>query len=221
MIKSETSVEASHQTRKKQFHPKGIRRRIHAWIDIHHIFTKEADILFDITSNWKLIFLRGVLAVAFGLMALGWPGITLGILVLLFGIYAILEGAVAVAAALEYRSRGYWWLLLIEGIAGIAIGLCALIWPTLTVAVLLVFIVLWAIVTGIFEIGAAIQIRKEVTGEWVLAVAGILSVLIGILLIANLEAGAVAVVWLIGLYALVFGALLVFLGFRLRRYQLV
>ncbi|MCF8078056.1 MAG: DUF308 domain-containing protein [Desulfobacterales bacterium] len=149
-------------------------------------------------------------------MALIWPGITIGVLVILFGIYAILEGAVAVAAGLEYRGHGYWWLLLIEGIAGIAIGLCALIWPTLTVAVLLVFIALWAVVTGVFEIAAAIQIRKEVTGEWALALAGILSVLIGILLIANLEAGAVAVVWLIGVYALVFGALLVFLGFRLR-----
>jgi uncharacterized membrane protein HdeD (DUF308 family) len=107
--------------------------------------------------------------------------------------------------------------LLLEGIASIAIGCIAFIWPGITAVVLLIFIALWAIFTGLLEIGAAVQLRKEMQGEWVLALIGILSILIGIILIINPGAGALAVVWLIGIYAIIFGGLLTFLGLKFRK----
>jgi len=169
-----------------------------------------------IAQNWWLHVLRGFLAAVFGIMALVWPGLTLGVLVILFGVYVLLEGILALAAAFKHRMEKSWWLLLVEGIAGIVAGIFAFIWPGLTAMVLLIFIALWAILTGIFEIGAAVQLRKEMKGEWVLGAAGIISILIGILLIANPGAGALAVVWLIGIYAIVFGVLLIYLGFKAR-----
>jgi uncharacterized membrane protein HdeD (DUF308 family) len=181
---------------------------------------KEDAIFIQMSSSWRLVVLRGVLAIAFGLAALVWSRLTVGALVILFGIFALMQGTLAVAAAIKDRDRGRWWLLLLEGIAGILIGFCAFLWPALTAVALLVIIAVWAIVTGIFEIALAVQIRKEVTGEWLLALAGILSVLIGVMLMANPGAGALALVWLIGVYAIMFGILLVFLGFRLRRTRL-
>lgn len=102
-------------------------------------------------DNWKLTVLRGVLAVAFGMVAPIWPGPTLGVLVLLFGVYALIEGVLALSAAVRQYGHGYWWLLLLEGIAGTAIGICALIWPGLTTVALLVIIAAWAVTTGILE----------------------------------------------------------------------
>ncbi len=171
-----------------------------------------------IAQNWWIHVLRGVFALVFGIMALVWPGLTLGVLVILFGAYVLLEGILALAAAFKHRTEKSWWLLLVEGIAGIVAGVFAFIWPALTAVVLLIFIAVWAILTGIFEICAAVQLRQEMAGEWVLGVAGSLSILIGILLIANPGAGALAVVWLIGIYAILFGALLMYLGFKARRY---
>jgi uncharacterized membrane protein HdeD (DUF308 family) len=172
------------------------------------------------SSSWRLVLLRGVLAIAFGMAALVWPRPTLGALVILFGIFALMQGTLAVAAAIKDRDRGRWWLLLLEGIAGVGIGFCAVLWPGLTAVALLVIIAAWAILTGIFEIALAVQIRKAVTGEWLLALAGILSVMIGVLLIANPGAGALALVWLIGVYAIMFGILLVLLGLRLGKARL-
>jgi len=171
-----------------------------------------------IAQNWWIHVLRGFFAALFGIMALVWPGLTLGVLVILFGVYVLLEGILALAAAFRHRTETSWWLLLVEGIAGIVAGVFAFIWPTLTAVVLLIFIGVWAILTGIFEVCAAMQLRQEMAGEWVLGVAGILSILIGILLIANPGAGALAVVWLIGIYAILFGVLLMYLGFKARRY---
>jgi len=163
--------------------------------------------------------LRGALAVAFGLIALIWPGITLGVLVALFGAYVILEGILALVAAYKHRVEKSSWLILLEGVAGILVGLFAFIWPSLTALILLIFIALWAIITGILKLAAAIELRKEIVGEWILGLAGAVSILIGILLIANPGPGVLAVVWLIGLYALIFGGLLIFLGLKVHNYQ--
>ena len=168
-------------------------------------------------ENWRLHVLRGVLAIAFGVMALVWPQLTLGVLIILFGIYVILEGILALAVAARRRGRGSGWLFGVEGVLGIAVGLCAFAWPGLTAVVLLVFIAVWAILTGVIELAAAIQLRRVVQGEWVLGLAGVLSILVGILLLANPSSGVLAVVWLIGIYAIVFGGLLTYLGFSLRR----
>lgn len=167
-------------------------------------------------ANWRLHVLRGVLAILFGLAALAWPGLTLGVLVILFGVYALLEGAVAITAAVQRRGYGGWRLLLIEGVAGVAIGLCAFVWPAVTAVVLLVFIAVWALLTGALEIAAAALLRDG--GRWLLGVSGVLSVLLGLLLVVHPGAGALAVVWVIGLYAVLFGALMTGLGFTLRKY---
>lgn len=167
-----------------------------------------------LSKDWWIYVLRGILAIAFGVLALIWPGVTIGILVLLFGIYVIFEGVLALSAAFRNRHRRVWWVLLLEGITGIVVGLFAFIWPGLTAVVLLIFIAIWAILTGILEIGAAIQLRKQFKGEWALLLTGILSILIGLILIINPGAGIVAIVWLIGIYAIVFGILLTILGVR-------
>jgi len=170
-----------------------------------------------LSRNWWTLALRGLFAVLFGIMAFAGPGITLGALVLLYGAYAFADGVLAIAAALVGRTVGVpWWALLIEGLAGIGVGIITLLWPGITALVLLYLIAFWAVVTGVFEIVAAIRLRKEIRGEWLLALSGVLSVLFGVALIVSPGAGALAVVWLIGAYAIVFGALMIALALRLR-----
>lgn len=170
-----------------------------------------------VAKNWSIFVLRGILAIAFGLLAIIWPGLTIGILIILFGLYVLFEGVLALSAAFRHRDRKWWWVLLVEGIAGIVVGLFAFIWPGVTAVVLIIFIAFWAILTGILEIAAAVQLRKQFKGEWALGLTGILSILIGIILIANPGTGLVAVAWLIGIYAILFGILLTTLGFRAKK----
>ena len=170
-----------------------------------------------IAKYWWTFVIRGLLAIAFGLIALVWPGITLIVLVFLFGFYAVLEGILSIMAAVINRGMRSWWVPLLEGLVSIAVGCVAFIWPGLTAVVLLIFIAIWAILTGLLEIWAAVQLRKEIRGEWVLALTGIISILIGIILFTNPGAGALAVVWMIGIYAAIFGALLIFLGVKFRK----
>ncbi len=119
-----------------------------------------------LSRNWWTLALRGLFAVLFGIMAFAWPGITLGALVLLYGAYAFADGVLAIAAALVGRTVGVpWWALLIEGLAGIGVGIITLLWPGITALVLLYLIAFWAVVTGVFEIVAAIRLRKEIRGE--------------------------------------------------------
>ena len=143
-----------------------------------------------LARNWWTLALRGLFAVLFGIMAFAWPGITLGALVLLYGAYAFADGVLAIAAALVGRTVGVpWWALLIEGLAGIGVGIITLLWPGITALVLLYLIAFWAVVTGVFEIVAAIRLRKEIRGEWLLALSGVLSVLFGVALIVSPGAG--------------------------------
>lgn len=172
-----------------------------------------------LASKWWALLLRGLVALLFGILTFIWPGISLTALVLLFGAYALVDGLFTVIAALR-APEGYkrWWVLLLEGIFGIIAGLLAFVWPSITALVLLYLIAAWAIVTGVFEIAAAIRLRKEITGEWLLALSGVLSVVFGVLLVAWPGAGALAVLWLIGAYAILFGALLIALALRLRKW---
>jgi uncharacterized membrane protein HdeD (DUF308 family) len=173
-----------------------------------------------LARNWWALVLRGLFAVLFGIIALAWPGITLGALVLLYGAYALADGVFAIAAVMAGRTGGRpWWSLLVEGLVGIAVGIMTFAWPGITALVLLYLIAAWAFVTGIFEIVAAIRLREEIRGEWLLALSGILSILFGLALVVYPGAGALAVVWLIGAYAIAFGALLIALGFRLRSWS--
>jgi len=175
--------------------------------------------VFDLARNWWVVVLRGVFAVIFGVLAFAWPGITLQALVLLYGAYALVDGVFALASVLVGRTEGVpWWALLLEGIAGIAVAFMTVAWPGITALVLLYMIAAWALVTGGFEIAAAIRLRKQIRNEWLLAASGILSILFGVALVVNPVAGALAVVWLIGAYALTFGVLMIALGLRLRKW---
>lgn len=170
----------------------------------------------NFSDNWWLLVVRGVLALLFGVLALFWPGLTLLALVLLFGVYALLDGCTAIASAVSGQRTGHWWSLILEGMVGIGAGVAALVWPGITAIVLLAIIALWAIITGIFEILAAVRLRQQIEGEWALGVAGVLSFLFGVLLILMPSTGALALVWLIGAYAIFFGLLLIMVGMQLR-----
>lgn len=170
--------------------------------------------------NWWALALRGVIAILFGIMAFIWPDITLGALVLLFGAYVLLDGIFAIIAAFRDREENaQWWLLLIEGLAGIAAGIVTFIWPGITAVVLLYLIAAWAIITGILEIIAAIRLREELSGELLLVLSGVLSIIFGFLLIIQPGAGALALVWLVAAYAIIFGIVLIALSLRLRSWK--
>jgi uncharacterized membrane protein HdeD (DUF308 family) len=168
------------------------------------------------SRNWWTLAIRGVAAIIFGLFAFVWPGITLLVLVFLFGAYAFVDGVFAIVAGIRAREHQRWWLLLIEGILSVIAGIMAFAVPGITAIALLVLIATWAIVTGILEVIAAIQMRKYITNEWLLALGAIASVVFGVLLLLRPAIGALAVLWLIGAYAIFFGIMLLALGFRLR-----
>lgn len=173
-----------------------------------------------LARNWWTICLRGAIALLFGLAVWIWPQITLEVLIVLFAAFALVGGVVALIAGLrEWRADPRWWLLLLEGVVGIATGIVVFVLPNFTALLLLYVIAAWAIITGIFEIIAAIQMRQEIRNEWLLAIAGVASVLFGLLLTIWPLAGALAIIWLIGGYAIVFGILLLTLGFRLRSWR--
>jgi uncharacterized membrane protein HdeD (DUF308 family) len=168
-------------------------------------------------QNWGWIALRGAAAVLFGVLALARPGITLAALVFMWGAYAIADGVLAMVAAWQIRDHGGpFWSLFVGGGLGIAAGVVTYRWPGLTALVLLMIIVSWAIGVGVLQFVAAIRLRKEIEGEWALGLSGLLSVAFGILAALHPGAGALAVLWMIGAYAIGFGVLLVALGFRLR-----
>ncbi len=143
---------------------------------------------------------------------------TLAVLVLLWGVYALADGVLALFAAFRVRDRGRpFWALLIVGVLGIFAGILTFLWPGMTALALLAFIAAWALVMGVFQIAAAIRLRKVIENEWLLALSGVLSVIFGALMWWSPGAGALAVVWIIALYSIVFGALLIALGFRIRK----
>jgi uncharacterized membrane protein HdeD (DUF308 family) len=166
------------------------------------------------------VVLRGVLAILFGVSAFIWPGITLLTLIVLFGVYAIADGVIAIWTGFSRtKESSRWWTFLLEGLLSISAGVVALIWPDLATLVLIYMIASWAVFTGILEIAAAIRLRHEITNEWFLALGGILSIGLGILLFLQPVAGSLAIIWMIAGYALVFGILLVILGIRLRNWK--
>lgn len=170
-----------------------------------------------LARNWWAIVLRGVFAVLFGLGTFVWPGITLAVLVLLYGGYLFIDGILAVLWALAKRNEGsFSWQVFLIGLASLAAGVVTLLWPGVTAIVLLYLIAVWAIVRGIFEILAAFHLRRELRHEWLLALNGALSILFGVVLIVAPGAGALAVLWLIGSFAIVVGIVMIALGFRLK-----
>ena len=171
----------------------------------------------DTASSWWVLALRGLVAILFGLAALFWPGLVLAVLIVFFGAYALVDGVLAIIAAFRSSGRGRRrTLLLIEGGIGILFGLVALIWPGHTALALLYIIAFWAILSGIARIVMAIMLRREIENQWSIALSGVLSVILGIVLLLVPGAGLLAYTWLVGLLALAVGIALIYYAFRVR-----
>jgi uncharacterized membrane protein HdeD (DUF308 family) len=171
----------------------------------------------DLAPSWWALALRGLVAVLFGLAALFLPGLVLEVLILLFGAYALVDGILAFFAAFRSSGRGMRRpLLLIEGVIGVLFGIVTLFWPGLTALALVYVVAFWAIFTGIARIVMAITLRREIENEWSIGLSGVLSVILGIVLIVLPGAGLLAYTWLVGLLALALGIALIVYAFRVR-----
>ena len=171
-------------------------------------------------QNWWYLVLRGALSLLFGMAALLLPGQLLVTLVLLFGAYMLVDGLIAILYGVSVSHGNRVWVLLLEGALGILVGVITFLWPHITARLLLYLIASWAIVTGVLEIAAMGWLRGVGLSGLLLAVSGVFSVALGVALFFAPEAGLVALTWLLGSYALVFGALLIWLGLHLRRLYL-
>lgn len=176
------------------------------------------DLAAALSRNWWLLLLRGVIAIVFAVLTWMQPGISLAAMVLVFGIYVLADGVLGIWAAISGRQKNrHWWVLLLWGLVSVVMGVLTFIMPGVTGLVLLMYIAAWALITGVLQIVAAIRLRKEIQGEWLMVLSGLLSVVFGGLLVARPGAGALAVAWIIAAYAFIFGVLLVLLAFKVRK----
>lgn len=173
--------------------------------------------LHALARNWWALLIRGIAAVIFGVLALVWPGATWFAIGILFGAYAFVDGIFAIIAAVRVaEAHERWWPLVIEGAIGLIIAAITFYDVGITILALYFTIAVWAFLTGILEIVAAVQLRKVVQNEVWLIVGGILSIIFALLMLWRPIAGAVAVAWIIGIYAIVFGIMMIGLSLRLR-----
>ena len=172
----------------------------------------------ELAHNWGWVLLRGLLAVVFGVIAFFEPQSAFAALVLLFGAYAFVDGVFALIALFRGAGKDRFWVLVLEAVVGIGIGVLTIARPATTALVLLYYVGIWAILTGVFELMAAIRLRKEITGEFWLGLAGVLSIAFGILLFVVPGSAALALTIWIGAYAFIFGVMLLLLAFRLRKF---
>jgi uncharacterized membrane protein HdeD (DUF308 family) len=168
-------------------------------------------------QHWWMLLVRGVLAILFGIIALVAPGIALLAFIYVFAAYALLDGIAAIVVSLqERRFLRIWWVLLLEGIAGIIFGILAFAWPGETALVLLYLVAFWALVTGVIEISAAFIVPGTTGQRWGVGLAGLLSLIFGVILLVRPGAGLLAILWLVGIYAIAFGLSLIVYGFQVR-----
>jgi uncharacterized membrane protein HdeD (DUF308 family) len=169
-------------------------------------------------TNWWALVLRGIVAILLAIITFAIPAITLTVLATIFGFYALIDGVLAIVSTIKaVQGHRRWGTFLLEGILGILVGLYAILFPIAAAAVFVTIIAIWAVVTGILEIAAALRLRRHIQGEWMLILSGVLSILLGILLFAQPLAGAVFFAYVLAGYGLIFGILLIALGFRVRR----
>lgn len=173
----------------------------------------------SIGENWGWMAARGVFSILFGVFALAWPGVTLLALIFVFGAYALIDGLaeLGVVARGGRTATGKMWPLVLVGLVGIGAGIAAFVWPQTTSMVLLYIISIWAIARGVFEMAAYFSLRKEVDNAWLIMTSGLLSVIFGVLLTVSPVAGVLAVLWLVGLYAIIVGGVLLALAFSMRQ----
>jgi uncharacterized membrane protein HdeD (DUF308 family) len=171
----------------------------------------------ELARYWWAIALRGVVAILFGILAFVWPGLTLEVLAILFGAFVFVDGVFAIIAAVRARGeQARWWALLLEGITSVVLGFLVWLWPLGAVIVFIYFVAGWALITGLLAILAAIRLREHIEGEWRLVLSGVLSIVFALLIAFWPLAGVLAAAWMIGGYAILFGILLLALGWRLR-----
>jgi uncharacterized membrane protein HdeD (DUF308 family) len=175
--------------------------------------------LHALARNWWLVLLRGICAVVVGVLAFIWPGATLIALVLLYGAFAISDGILALGAAISGDTPTPRWWLAVVGLLGVVAGLIAFLWPGLTAAVLQIFIAVWAITTGVMQMVGAFMLRKEIDDEWYLIAAGALWVVFGLVLVLKPAVGVIALLYTIGSFAILYGALLISFALRLRSHS--
>ena len=170
-----------------------------------------------ISRDWWVYAVRGIAAILFGIMAVVWPAPTLAVLVLLFGAYALVDG-VALLVALargDVLARYHKWATALMGVLGIVVSIVTLAWPGITALTLLYLVAFWAIGTGILQIVAAIEFRREIDGEWFLVLGGVISTVFGSVLVAFPGAGLLSLVWLVGFWAELFGFSSLGIAYRL------
>ena len=173
----------------------------------------------NLSRNWWLFLLRGIIAVIFGLVAIFFPIAAFTSLVFVFGVFALVDGIFTIVSALTSKAKDEnWWWLILGGVFGILIGILTLVQPAAVTTALLLLIAAWAIVTGVFEIITAIRLRKEITGEFWFILSGLFSVIFGVLVMSSPVSGAFTIGLVIGIYALMFGVTLIMLAFRLRKH---
>jgi uncharacterized membrane protein HdeD (DUF308 family) len=171
-----------------------------------------------LSKSWWVFLIRGLIAILFGFMAFAWPGLTVATLVIFFGAWALVSGIFAIFGAFAGRARHKdWWVLLLTGLLGVAVGLLTFWRPGITAISLLWYIAFWSIFTGIIEIITAIRLRKEIRGEGWIMLAGAASVVFGVLVFLFPGAGALALITIIAAYAVIFGVILVVAAFRLKK----
>jgi uncharacterized membrane protein HdeD (DUF308 family) len=178
-------------------------------------------LLGTLAENWWLLLLRGLIAIAFGVIAFLWPNITLAALIYLWGAYAIVDGIIAIWAAFNLAGgdAGPRWWLGLTGVVGIAAGIVAFVYTGMTALVLLMFIAVWAIIIGVLQLYAAIQLRNVIDNTWWLILSGLISIALGVVLIGWPNAGALAVIWTIAWYAVFFGCMLIGLSFEIKKFK--
>lgn len=176
--------------------------------------------LIMLSRKWWALVLRGTLAILLGVLAFVWPDHTVRALFILIGLFLVLDGVISAFSSLSHRRRvSAWWIFFVEGVIGLLIGLFALIRPE-TAAMALIFIIgLWALATGILEIIAGLRLSATAAGEWLLTAGGVLSVIFGLILIIFPSTAVIALLWLVAVYFILFGAVLVILGFRMRPFR--
>ncbi len=171
-----------------------------------------------VQQGWWMFLLRGLAAIIFGILALVWPGLTLFVLIISFGIWIIFDGVIEIWNGFTNREgHDRWWVDILLGLAGIIAGILIISLPGVTAVVAMYYIGAWMVITGVLQIFYAIKLREEISGEWFLVLTGLLSVILGIIFFIFPGSGAVSLVWLIAIYAIVFGIILIIFSFRARK----
>jgi uncharacterized membrane protein HdeD (DUF308 family) len=168
--------------------------------------------------TWWVLLLRGLVAIAFGVLTFAQPGVSLVALMLTFGAFTFADGILGMYAAIRGRGlSGHWWVLLLWGLVGVVVGVLTVVAPAVTALVMTIYIAAWALVTGVMQIIAALRLRKEIRGEWLLVLGGAMSVLFGGFVLAQPGAGMMAMLWVLALYAVLLGLVMVLLAFKVKK----